>query len=557
MAARRMTAAEKLARKMAQDRERSRRKRQRHREGVQAELVEIEYCDAEYSVGALASWAEERLVIPPGHPLSGQPMALPDFGLRFLGDAMGAGVSEAMLCIARKNAKSAIIAVFLLGHLVGPLRRVGWRGGVVSVTRDKAVELKRQMQEIAEASGLEGLSFRKTGLPTVQSEFGAVDVLAADKNTGHASGFDLVVIDELGLLLERDREFVQGMKSSTSARHGRLINLTIHGPGPFVPELLARKDDPSVVVHHYCAAAAASLDDELAWRSANPGLGTIKQIAYMRDQARGAMATPANEPYFRAHDMNQPADPGNQPIVTTAQWLACEVEKYDELPPREGPCWLAIDLGGSTSMTAGVLWWPDTGRLEAKGAFPDDPMNLQARGIRDGVGTLYSEMAAEGSLRTFPGKITPVLPMLHWLADQAADQQVEAIVADRYRKTDLLDSLDKADLAGDWRVEFTIVGAGPDGGQNVRTFQKLVIKQQVTAMSTLLMRSAIRESKIVYDRNLNPGLEKDRAYGRIDPLQAAVLAVGSAVRNEVANQDSLTQWTRAAERHGVAPVMGI
>ena len=557
MAARRMSAADELARKKAQDRERSRRYTQRQREGVQADLVEIDYGVEDYSIEALASWAEATLKIPPGHPMSGEPMTLPEFGLRFLGEAMGVGISEALLCIARKNAKSAIIAVFLLAHLVGPLRRVGWRGGVVSVTRDKANELKRQMQEIEEASGLEGLRFRKTGLPTVESEFGAVDVLAADKNTGHASGFDLVVIDELGLLLERDREFVQGMKSSTSARHGRLINLTIHGPGPFVPELLARKDDPSVVVHHYCAAAAASLDDELAWQAANPGLGTIKQIAYMRDQARGAIATPANEPFFRAHDMNQPADPGNQPIVTTAQWMACEVEKYDELPPREGPCYLAIDLGGSTSMTAGVLWWPETGRLEAKGAFPSDPMGLQERGIRDGVGDLYSQMAVEGSLRTFPGKITPVLPMLHWLSDQADGEEVEAIVADRYRKTDLLDSLDKADLAGEWRVEFTVVGAGPDGGHNVRTFQKRVIRQRVTAMATLLMRSAIRESKIVYDRNLNPGLEKDRAYGRIDPLQAAVLAVGSAVRNEVANQDSLSQWARAAERHGVAPVMGI
>ena len=32
-------------------------------------------------VGVLATWAAETLVVPPGHPLSGRPMVLPDFAV--------------------------------------------------------------------------------------------------------------------------------------------------------------------------------------------------------------------------------------------------------------------------------------------------------------------------------------------------------------------------------------------------------------------------------------------------------------------------------------------
>ena len=54
----------------------------------------------------------------------------------------------------RKNGKSGLIALLLLCHLVGPLRRHGWRGLVVSLTGRLAMELWRAMQEIADVNDL-------------------------------------------------------------------------------------------------------------------------------------------------------------------------------------------------------------------------------------------------------------------------------------------------------------------------------------------------------------------------------------------------------------------
>ena len=219
--------------------------------------------------GALARWSREVLRVPAGHPLAGQPMILPDYGVAFIRDALTH--RESFLCLGRKNAKSAVIAVYLLARLVGPLRTAGYRAGVASVSKDKANELKQQMQAIAEASSLPGLTFRRSPAPgRVESDSGSVDILSADRSAGHAAGFDDALIDELGLFKERDRELVNGMRSSTSAKNGRVIVLSIQGDSPLTRELIDRANDPALALHLYRAPEGCDLDDPAAWHAANP-----------------------------------------------------------------------------------------------------------------------------------------------------------------------------------------------------------------------------------------------------------------------------------------------
>ena len=184
--------------------------------GAPAPIAVVDHADP---VGVLATWASEALIVPPGHPLSGQPMALPDFAVSWLRAAWDA--HESALSTARKNAKSAIAAILALGYLCGPLRRPGWRGAVASLDKNKAAELRRQVAEIAEASGLD-VKVRRSPYPgVIESATGTLDTLSADKNAGHASGYDLVIVDETGLFPLRARELLAGLRSSVSARNGR------------------------------------------------------------------------------------------------------------------------------------------------------------------------------------------------------------------------------------------------------------------------------------------------------------------------------------------------
>ena len=132
-------------------------------------------------------------------------MALPEFAVDFLRASWGA--HESALTMGRKNAKSAICAVLALGHLVGPLRTDGWRGAVASVSKEKASELRNQVALIAEASDLD-VVIRQAPYPgKIISSTGTLETLASERTAGHSSSsFDLVVVDETGLMPERSRE---------------------------------------------------------------------------------------------------------------------------------------------------------------------------------------------------------------------------------------------------------------------------------------------------------------------------------------------------------------
>lgn len=291
--------------------------------------------------------------------------------------------------------------------------------------------------------------------------------------------------------------------------------------------MAARKDLAGVAWHEHSAPADAALNDEDAWRAANPGLGVVKSEAYMRAAASRAAATPGDEAGFRALDLNQPRSPTRELIVSLADWQAC----CDGAPPdRRGPAVVGIDAGGSTSMTAAAVYWPACGRLEVWAGLPNVP-TLAEREAADRVapGT-YSALAARGELALYPGRVTPVAAFIRDMAARLRGGRVICIGADRYRQAELVQAFEAADVRwpigrASWRG--TGAGATADGSADVRAFQRAVLEGRLRlAAGHGLMALAIAESEIRHDVAGNPALAKGRHRGRIDALQAAVIAVG-------------------------------
>ena len=468
-------------------------------------------------VGALATWAAKTLIVPPGHPLAGQPMALPDFAEDFL--RAGWGAHESALCISRKNSKSAIAAVLALGHLVGPLRSEGWRGAVASITKEKAAELRNQVAAIAEASRLD-VRIRKAPYPgQIISATGVLETLASERTAGHSSSFDLVIVDETGLMPERSRELLAGLRSSVSAKAGRIIHVSVRGDSPLFAEVLG---NPAVVSRTYAAPDDCALDDRAAWAAANPGLGTIKQVSYMEAECERVQHVPGDEASFRAWDLNQPLDPTREMILSPADLRACFV---DTVPARAGDCYVGFDFGEAVSSTAACAIWPSTGRLETWQAFGDVPP-LHERARRDDAP--YIEMVARGELKTFPGRIVRPDAFLADLQTELAGCRVVAAAADSYKDSEVRDFLDRAAVT--WPVQFRRVGAGKDGGADVRAFQRLVIQKRFSMSTNLSLATAISKSTLRRDANGNPAINRATSRGRIDVLSAAVIAAGLAER---------------------------
>ena len=489
---------------------------------------------------AVAQWAGERLRIPAGHPLAGQPCVLEPWQLAIVDDVLTH--RETLLCCARKNAKSGLVAVIALAHLVGPLRRPGWRCGVMSLNRGKAGELLQQIEEIAGASGIHvaggrdterpgGLKVRRTPWPgklIAVDTSGRLEIEGAGhaSGTGHSAGYDLSIIDEIGLLQERHRRMVNGMRSAITAKNGRFLSLSIHGDGPFIPEILSRRGAPALAIHHYTADDDLALDDPVAWRQANPGLGTIKSESTMRDDAARVKAIPADEPDFQAQELNRPGSPTAEPICTPSELQACELPT-DELPPRAGPVFLGIDIGDVASLTSAAAYWY-TGRLEVWTAVPNDPP-LKKRAKRDAVGTLYERAVRDGHLWPLAGRLTPIKPFLERLRERLAGCHVAAVGADRRRADELKQHMIALGLP--WRPVWRGGGirAVQDAQHDIREFQRAVQGGKLRTVPNVMLASAIAYSTVLRDGNGEvTGLKQSTVRRRIDALQAAVIALGLA-----------------------------
>ena len=151
---------------------------------------------------------------------------------------------------------------------------------------------------------MRGLTFPRSPAPgRIVSRWGTCEILSASDYEGHASGFDLVLLDEPGLLPERYRALIAGLKSSLTARRGRMICLSIVSDSPFTQEAIALKGHEGIVVHHYHGDEGCAIDDPDQLRKANPGIesGILHLEDLVRD-ARLAKKIPANEPFvLRAH----------------------------------------------------------------------------------------------------------------------------------------------------------------------------------------------------------------------------------------------------------------
>ena len=193
---------------------------------------------------------------------------------------------------------------------------------------------------------------------------------------------------------------------------------------------------------------------------------------------RGA---PGDENSFRAFDLNQSLSPTREMILSPDDLRACFI---DDPPARSGACYLGFDFGEAVSSTSACCVWPASGRLETWMAFGDTP-GLADRQRRDSAP--YEAMAARGELRTYPGRIVRPDAFLADLQADLAGCHVEAAAADSYKDSEVRDFLDRA--AVKWPIDFRRVGAGKDGGRDVRSFQRLVLQRRLAMTENSVVSS--------------------------------------------------------------------
>ena len=264
------------------------------------------------------------------------------------------------------------------------------------------------------------------------------------------------------------------------------------------------------------------------WLKANPSLEHLPSLlAEIQSEAADARKDPAMLAAFDSLRLNL----GTSDVVERVLLAAGTWERIEGKGVRLGQYVLGVDLGGSAAMTALSIFYPASGLLLARAAFPGTPEDLIERGLRDGVERAYCDMAKRGELLTMGNHVVDLSEFLGViLAEYGAPS---CIVADRWREDLLREALDKAKVPP---CDLVVRGQGfKDGGVDLDAFRRSCLSGKVTPEVSLLLRSAMREARSISDPAGNEKLCKGSENGRRlrardDAVAAAILAVAEGSR---------------------------
>ena len=473
-----------------------------------------------------------RLTVSQGR-LSGEPFKLLPWQRRFVNGAFAPDVFSAALSVGRGNGKTALLSGIAAATLDGPLMVPRGETLIVASSFEQA---RIAFEHVLAFMGdqLEDRDRWKVWDTAQQARIedrktkARVRCLGSDPHRAHGLAPVLVLADEPAQWLQPSSE---KMKAALQTAMGKM-------PGS---RLIALGTRPDGAEHWFAKMLAGGCDyaqthasaptdppfRKSTWRKANPSLSHFPDLAAaIKSEAGEAKRDQAALPAFRALRLNAGmSDIGINVLIESATWLDIEGEGE-----RAGPCAWGIDLGTSAAMSAVAAYWPETGRLEVLAAFPAEP-SLEERGLRDGVGGLYSQCREAGDLILAGTAAVNIEALVRAALSRFGTPA--AIIADRWRDAELRDSLQSAGMPF---CDLILRGQGfRDGAEDVRAFRRSCLQATVTPQRQLLMRSAMSEARTVSDAAGNEKLSKGseggrRMRARDDAAAAAILAVAHGSR---------------------------
>ena len=413
---------------------------------------------------ATLDWCEKHLVIGDGVGWVGEPFRWMPWYRDFITQSYAPGIHECGLSVARKNGKTAGLAAWILGAMLGPIRYRGFSCLVASEKLAKAEIFSNYVLAMAVESGLThrditkqtkfhdelGIDgFQVISATTKSGEFkiqawhvptnvmwGELIIKAYSPTVGDSHRSSFVVIDEGGRLCvegttpyEGQRKAWNTLQSSMGAGGDHFMVISAEYNGALFRQMRERYEagnSKSLYFKRYSTPEHYALDDKEGWHVANPSMSVgVKSELDMAAMCERAMLDEMDERDFREQELNQPQGNALNQMVSEAIWKSCVYLSVEDMLKekgvdsiaklRTGGCFVGFDFGSDLSMNAMVVLWYGSGFCEAYGAFPGlmvhkgsgshVPFSLLDRGARDGVGELYARMEQAGELRLYESDI--------------------------------------------------------------------------------------------------------------------------------------------------------
>jgi phage terminase large subunit-like protein len=475
----------------------------------------------------------ERHCPTPDGARAGHPIKLDAFQRRFITAIYDNphGTRRALLSLARKNGKTTLIAGLLLAHLVGPEAKLNSQLVSGAMSRDQAalvfnlaakmVQLSPTLTKIVRIvpSGK-----RLLGLP-LNTEYKA---LAADGKTAHGLSPVLAILDEIGQVRGPQSDFVDAITTSQGAHEAPLL-IAISTQAASDADLFSiwlddakSSNDLRIVCHLYEAPAGCDLMDATAWKAANPALGLFRSEDDMREQMLQARRMPSMENTARNLLLNQRVSI-ESPFVSPDVWKSCGAA-----PSRlDGAVYCGLDLSARTDLTALVMVALVDNRWQVFPHFWTPEQGLQERARRDRAP--YDLWARQGLLHTTPGATVDYEHVAQNMAALLSDLDVRAIAYDRWRIDVLRKELEDIGAA----LPLLEWGQGyKDMAPALDALEAELLNGRIAHGMHPVLTLCAANAVITKDPTGARKLDKSRATGRIDGMQALAMAIGVATRQE-------------------------
>ncbi len=489
------------------------------------------------SVGANLIRYLETLILAGGDH-DGAPFEVLPWEARFVRGAFRVR-GPAALSVARGNGKSALVAGIAAAVVdpAGPLHGNRREAVCVASSFDQSrvifedvLAFLRERHDIGNTKRWRLQDSANRAMVEYRATGARVRTIGSDPGKAHGLRPALALLDEPAQhdMTKRDRMLAAIKTGMGKVPGSKLIAL---GTRPATSDhwfarMLAGQ------AHYWQVHAAGPADPPFrlrTWRKANPSFDHLPSLAAeIREEAEAARSDPAMLAAFRALRLNLgTADSEQQVLLDAGTWQRIEGEA-----DRAGPCVWGIDLGTSAAQSCVACYWPETGALACIAAFPAEP-SLAERGLRDGVGRLYSECERRGELILAGGAAVDIGHLLRSALDRFGAPA--ALASDRWREAELRDALKAARIP---IARLELRGQGfKDGGEDVRSFRRAVASGDVVPSRSLLLTAAMGEARCMVDPAGNAKLAKGteggrRLRARDDAAAAAILAVALGRRRE-------------------------
>lgn len=488
--------------------------------------------------GAILAFAH-ALTVPAGVHVR-KPLRLKPFQIDFVRDIYNPLQEDgrrqrrqAILSIARRNGKTLMAAVLVLAHLVGPVKKPNSTIVSAATSRRQAKLVFRYVVDIINAAP--HLRRRLKAIDTTsrvvnKADGSAYEAIAAEAGGQFGMGIDLAIYDELSQAT--NRSLYDALMTSLGSQPEPLM-LIISTQAPTDQHILSELidygervnagiiTDPSFTSHLYTHPKELPITDRRGWKQANPGLGDYRDELELRQVVKRAVELPSEESTVRVFYLNQR-------VRAEAPYLSPSVYDRNNGPVDRSiftdgrPVYGGLDLSARTDLTAFVLAAEDDAANVHLLPFAWTPRDtVLARTLRDRAP--YDAWIRQGFLFETPGATVDYDWAAMQIGEIIAPMNVIRCDYDRWRIDIFRQALARIGVA------LALVERGQgfrDQSPCVEAFEELALAGRLRHGGHPLLRWAFANCVVSRDPAGSRKLNKEKAYGRIDPAVAAIMAVG-------------------------------